>query len=455
MQQLKVTMKFLNTRLFTMKAIGLVALTLLLFQCTHPDGVEPVRGKVSFSVRSDDAASGRVSETETPAFVRYVLENEAGEEMTDTVVVYAFGEGFVSEKQDFAVGQYTLQEYFVLNNEHRVLYAAVKAGAPLAPLVEQTLPFAFDVLEEETTEVAPDVLPVLNDSSPADFGYVKWSFHLAADFVKFILPVEERLIPNFKSARLVVVQGNYTDTVLLKGSASSGLYANVLVKSEIPVELSVFVEADDVFIDRLPFNPNMGDDVLYNTSLSRFVFNRTVPSIACEQFLIPEFRHKLGHGWDFDFAEITSHGENDAWFTIQYQGGDYCNPHVQITTNASEFGSQTAVDKIVWEGFSGQPPFEGVWQFFGEPTCANGVCTLAADLSTVWHEDYEEFADACASNEWVMFDSEARVETFVNGNRGFLTTYFKVEKDTAITSVGRKANTPDAFKMVREDLLKK
>lgn len=437
------------------RAVALLVLAFFVLKCSHPDAVQPAAGKVSFSVGGQSSAGGRVAETETPAFVRYLVENEAGEETADTVALYAFGDGYVSEKQEFAIGTYTLQEYYILNDEHRVLYAAVKAGAPLAPLVNQPLPFAFVVEEGETTNVSPEVLPVTDESSPSDFGYVKWSFQVAADFVKFFLPVHSSLIPHINTATLIIRQGNYADTTLFKGNASVSLYAKTLVKKDTPVEITVVVESDDVFIDRLPFNPNMGDDVLYNTSKSQFVFKRTINSIDCQQFIIPEFRHKLGHGWDFDFAEITSVGRNDAWFKIRYQGGEYCNPHVQITTNASVFGDQTYVDKIVWTGFDESAHWQGISNFFGSPACLNGICTLSADLSDVWPEDYQEFADACASNEWLMFDSEARVTTFMAGDKGFLTTYFKVEKDTTLSSAtGRIGNTPNASKMVREDLLK-
>ncbi len=428
---------------------SLLLLPLLLWYCTQ-EQTKPAKGEVSFAFSTAvPSSSGRVAEGESPAYVKYTVENASGESIINTVPVITFGSSYTSERESFPTGHYVLKEYFVLNSSHEVLFAAVLAGAPLSGLVEITLPLSFEVTVGQTTLVAPDVLPVLPDSQPEQFGYVKWSFNVAAALVKFILPVHSDLISNYSSATLKITQGSYTHTEYLQGPASAGLYTRLLVKRNTPVVVSLMIDMDDILINS--YNQTMDMDILYKHSSSQFEFTQTLSSIPGTEFTFPEFRHKIGKGWTFKSAEITTNGKNGSWIKIKYRGDQLCSGPLTITSNAGSFENYwNETDKMVWSELDydyENSLISATRGRFGEPVCGNGICTLSAKLDynpddpfdgnnpfSEYANKYSKYGAACGANEWIMMDSWTVITTYHDGQKNLLNAYFIIEKDTETSS---------------------
>jgi hypothetical protein len=420
-------------------AILVALISSLLSNCTNDDA-KPKAGEVSFTYNSDESNSGRVNATSTPAFVKYTFRNEDGELTSDKVAVYKLGAAYISERQTLPAGHYSLEEYFVLNEENEIIYAAVMQGAPLATLVNKTLPMSFDVTSEETTYVSPDVLPVASNSLPGDFGYAKWSFNISATLVKFILPVHPSLIANFKSAAIKITQGIYTHTQQFLGSPSTQLFADVYVKANTALQLSIIVDADDVYSEG--YKQIQDGDVLNRTSISQMEFTQTIPSIQNNEVTIPQFKHKFGQGWSFKFAEITTYAVNGAWIKMRYTNEDLSGRFVKLTTNASQFlySDWMKTDKIIWSQptmyvkdngvisiYNVFDQIKGAGAPFGQAVCENGICTLTADFNT--YSKYNEFVNAYSLNEWKAFDAYTMVDFIHNGQTNHITSYFKIEED--------------------------
>jgi hypothetical protein len=320
------------------------------------------------------------------------------------------------------------------------MFAAVKEGTAYSSLVNQTLPMNFKVSAGETTEVNPDVLPVTNDSSPESFGYAKWTYNQVGRLVTVALPVRQGLSNKISAVNVVLTTGNFSSATSMGSSFSNDtqLYTTVLVKANELVEVSIKVDAYGMYSSGY-LNADE-TDVLSRTSHSLLEYKHTFTDLTQDTLNIPVFNHKIGNDWNFNFAEITTNGKNGSWITMRHEGGDFCNQHVTLTTNASAMSSESGTDKILWsqplvyKNDSGvivihdlNSQIAGVHSLFGPPSCSNNVCTFVADLG----EDpkYSVFTDACATNDWVSFDALTEVKTVYNGQLNHLTSYFSIEKN--------------------------
>ena len=98
--------------------------------------------------------------------------------LTDKLIpVYQFGTSFVSEKIEIKTGEFKLTKFMVINPAGAVVYAAPKAGSPLAYLCNRPLPFNFNILPDQVTTVLPEVLEV-GDQTPDKFGYATFGVQI-------------------------------------------------------------------------------------------------------------------------------------------------------------------------------------------------------------------------------------------------------------------------------------
>jgi hypothetical protein len=103
--------------------------------------------------------------------------------LTDKLIpVYQFGPSFTSEKIEIKTGELKLTKFMVINPAGAVVFAAPKAGSPLAYLCNRPLPFNFNILPDQVTTVLPEVLEV-GDQTPDKFGYATFG-------VQIIKPLE-------------------------------------------------------------------------------------------------------------------------------------------------------------------------------------------------------------------------------------------------------------------------
>jgi len=104
------------------------------------------------------------------------------------IPLYGFGDGFVSEQVEIKAGDFFLKKFMVLNNYGQVILASPLENSPRAYLVEQPLPLFFQVNPNETTLLAPEVLPV-DGYAPADFGYASFMVQVVKPLTFYVMAV--------------------------------------------------------------------------------------------------------------------------------------------------------------------------------------------------------------------------------------------------------------------------
>ena len=171
-----------------------------IFSCEKKADETPAPGKLTISVAMSEALSTLKSGAQdtiifpdSTIFSSYQLlisvTGANGEMIFEDklIPVYGFGNGFVSEQIEIRAGEFFLTKFMVLNNLGRVIYATPVDGSPRAYLVNQPVPLFFSIYPGETTQMAPEVLPV-EGFTPSDFGYATfmvqvvkpWPFYVMA-----------------------------------------------------------------------------------------------------------------------------------------------------------------------------------------------------------------------------------------------------------------------------------
>jgi len=170
-----------NSLLSLIFAVGLI----VIGGCTKPEVSvnQPVvrSGQVTFSYRDTNHSLGGRVKSQDPAFVSYILKKPDGSTINKKVELYQFNEGYITQPQQLDVGHYELQQFLLLAADNGVIAAAPLAGSGLASLVEHPLPIAFDVTENATSSIVPDVL-LVESHTPEAFGYVTFGFEVVSLF---------------------------------------------------------------------------------------------------------------------------------------------------------------------------------------------------------------------------------------------------------------------------------
>lgn len=153
---------------------ALLVVVLLASGCEN--GQELKKGKLEFAFESS-AASGKTSSQENLRFVVITVQDESGNAVytREKIELFKFGESYLSEPVEFLSGHYLLTEFFVLDDESNVQYATPLEGSRLAHLVADPLPINFEITEDETTKVTPEVIDI-DEFTAEDFGYTTFSF---------------------------------------------------------------------------------------------------------------------------------------------------------------------------------------------------------------------------------------------------------------------------------------
>jgi hypothetical protein len=175
-------------RSFTSVA-AIIGLVLITGSCRNEESLSPAKGKMSFSFSAARApGNGRTAETPIPESVIVSVVNQEGDAQEFVKLkVLAFGEGYVSENLELAAGHYQLTDFFVLDGKNQLIYSTPKEGSTLAPFVNDPLDIAFDIHEDDNTQVRPQVLAVEGATKPGDFGYGSFGFDVV-DITALVLP---------------------------------------------------------------------------------------------------------------------------------------------------------------------------------------------------------------------------------------------------------------------------
>lgn len=162
--------------------LALLALWLVGTSCTENENPATEIGNVQFTVGELASANGKINSGEAAAVLITVKRSDGTFAYNrHKLALYKFGADFISEPASFLTGNYQLTEFFVLDANNEVIYAAPVEGSDLAYLVENPLPIDFTIGKDETIKVITEVLAV-ETHTPADFGYATFSFDVVPTF---------------------------------------------------------------------------------------------------------------------------------------------------------------------------------------------------------------------------------------------------------------------------------
>jgi hypothetical protein len=159
----------------------LLALSLVVTSCIDNESPATESGDVQFSIGQLASENGRVKSEATAVLITVKRSDGTVAYNREKLTLYKFGSEFISEPASFLTGDYQLTEFFVLNENGEVIYAAPLEGSSLAYLVENPLPIDFTISKDETIKVTPEVLAV-ETYTPADFGYATFAFEVVPTF---------------------------------------------------------------------------------------------------------------------------------------------------------------------------------------------------------------------------------------------------------------------------------
>lgn len=183
-----------------LKSISLLLIALLLGISQSCEKVnEEAKSKIKFEVSIDEDQRKSTSvlpddsiDINATWHLLVTAEDKNGQAILDDEIIplLAFGDGFITGQVELRVGTYILTKFMVINPWGEVVYAAPVEGSPKAQLVDRPLPLEFSVSAGVVTRVRPQVIPV-NDSQPADFGYVAFGFEVVRPIIAYVAAVDD------------------------------------------------------------------------------------------------------------------------------------------------------------------------------------------------------------------------------------------------------------------------
>ena len=171
-----------HTKMTRFNAYVISLLVLVVFLSCEKEQVAPVSGEVEFFFSGPEVNSGGRMKAEASSLIISV-EKFDGESVHDrkNIALHRFGDDFISEPIALHTGAYQLTEFLVLDASGNVIYAAPAENSSLAYLVEDPLPRSFNVAQDQTTKVTPEVLKVEGNSAD-EFGYATFDFDVVETF---------------------------------------------------------------------------------------------------------------------------------------------------------------------------------------------------------------------------------------------------------------------------------
>ncbi len=157
-------------------------LALFILSCSDEEPATIKKEKVQFSITPTvgDESGGRLNE-ELPegSSLIITLSNSSGVVFDKhRVNIFNFSGSFITEPLEMSLGNYTIQDFLIVDERNTVLYATPKAGSLLTSAVKRPLPTRFNVSRGTLNTLDMEVLAV-GDLTAADFGYASFSITVA------------------------------------------------------------------------------------------------------------------------------------------------------------------------------------------------------------------------------------------------------------------------------------
>ena len=160
-----------------MKAFGMIAFGICVFcilplSCQQEEKVTPNTGRVTFSLYERERTNGRTNGNVAPAFVVLNIESSNGTQLDEIKVsASSLGSIVIYENPGLPIGRYRLTQLVVYDDSSNVIYASPKAGSEMAKFASRSLPFEFNVNNNNDPQIIVDVLNVYAQDNPELFGY--------------------------------------------------------------------------------------------------------------------------------------------------------------------------------------------------------------------------------------------------------------------------------------------
>jgi hypothetical protein len=138
------------------------------------------------------------------------VANENGELVLDheRLELYNFGGHWITKEIRLKVGHYQVMKFLVVDWQGMVFLATPVEGSTMAYLVDNPLPFPFNIKKDEITRVSPEIL-ALNDEPPEAFGYATFGYNVVRtlDFFVAVYIDDPRIMAPamFTDAKLTVM----------------------------------------------------------------------------------------------------------------------------------------------------------------------------------------------------------------------------------------------------------
>lgn len=185
----------MNFNLLTyLKSVLIGAVVVATFSCEQDVAQSPASGYLSLSLSAPEVASnGRKTANEDYKYLVVSIKNEAGEYVlnNEKMELVRLGNGYFTENIQFEIGEFTIEDFIVLDSQENAVLLAPKEDSEYAQYVTDALPVGFTVNKEETLVKSVEVLDATMDD-PAQFGYTILTFNYVE-----LINLEEGLLAHY------------------------------------------------------------------------------------------------------------------------------------------------------------------------------------------------------------------------------------------------------------------
>lgn len=157
--------------------------------------IDQTGGQLKFEFQekiNDLKSAGIIVSTDSIYSAVISIENEQGAKILNMKAIELLNMNghYISTPISLNAGNYKLTDFLLTDRNNRVLYACPKEGSNQAKLVNHPLNMDFDIRKDEVTNLSPEVLKV---TTPEDFGYVSFGFHIikTIDFLISVFVYDE------------------------------------------------------------------------------------------------------------------------------------------------------------------------------------------------------------------------------------------------------------------------
>jgi hypothetical protein len=163
-------------------------LTFVLFSCKKEkvNNAGSDKGNVTFSLQNTKSTTLKSTKTYsidsiTAAVVSIKDENDNYVYSNTVVKLQKLNGEFISNSLALSPGTYKLSGFMLIDKNDSVLFITPVSGSKYAYLVSVPLEISFTITKDATTNLTPEVISTEN-ATPADFGYVTFSFSYIKTF---------------------------------------------------------------------------------------------------------------------------------------------------------------------------------------------------------------------------------------------------------------------------------